>query len=168
MPRLVTPTVSVRDSFLAGERAAFAHEGLDDSLLDPAEADFEAFAASRRRPRKQWGVPVTELWFVDGDSYIGAVIIRHRLTAELRKNGGHIGFHVVPSERRRGHAKQMLAQALDRCRALGLSNVLITCDVGNTASRRVIEANGGVLRGTQEGVYAFTVPTGAVSVGPPV
>jgi predicted acetyltransferase len=168
MPRLVAPTSSVRDSFLAGERATFADEGLDDSVLDPAEADFETFAASRRHPREQWGVPVTELWFVDGDSYIGAVVIRHRLTPELRKEGGHIGFHVVPSERRRGYAKQMLAQTLERCRALGLSEVLITCDVGNTASRRVIEANGGVLQSAEEGIYAFVVPTGPVSVGPPV
>jgi predicted acetyltransferase len=168
MPRLVAPTSSVRDSFLIGERATFADEGLDDSLLDPADADFEAFAASRRRPREQWGVPVTELWFVDDDSYIGAVVIRHRLTPELSKEGGHIGFHVVPSERRRGYAKQMLAQALERCRALGFSEVLITCDVGNAASRRVIEANGGVLQSTQEGIYAFAVATRPVSVGPPL
>ena len=168
MPRLVAPTPAVRDSFLIGERAAFADEGLDDSLLDPAEADFEAFTAGRRGAREQWGVPVTELWFVDGDSYIGAVIIRHRLTPELRIEGGHIGFHIVPGERRRGYATQMLAQALDRCRDLGLSEVLITCDVGNTASRRVIEANGGLLGRIQEGVCTFTVPTTAVSVGPPV
>ncbi|HEX3327559.1 MAG TPA: GNAT family N-acetyltransferase, partial [Actinomycetota bacterium] len=66
MPRLVPPTASVRDSYLEGERAAFAEEGLDDSVLERAEENFDAFVTSRRREREQWGVPVTELWFVDG------------------------------------------------------------------------------------------------------
>jgi predicted acetyltransferase len=38
-----------------------------------------------------------------------------------------------------------LQLALVRCRALGLDQVLVTCDVTNEASRRIIEANGGVL-----------------------
>jgi predicted acetyltransferase len=169
MPRLVAPTATVRDSYLAGERAAFADESLDDSVLEGAEADFEAFVASRRRPREQWGVPVTELWFVDGATYIGTVVIRHRLTPELQINGGHIGFHVVPSQRRHGYATQMLAEALGFCRRLGLSEVLITCDVTNSGSRKVIEANGGRLQRTQGGVHAYTVDlTDSVSVTPPV
>ncbi|MDP9233144.1 MAG: GNAT family N-acetyltransferase [Actinomycetota bacterium] len=169
MPRLVAPTSSVRDSYLEGERAAFADEGLDDSVLEGAEADFEAFAANRRRARVQWGVPVTELWFVDGSSYIGTVVIRHRLTPELRANGGHIGFHVVPPQRRHGYATEMLAEALEFCRRLGLPEVLITCDVTNSGSRKVIEANGGRLQRTQRGIRAYTVDLSeSVSVTPPV
>ena len=35
----------------------------------------------------------------------------------------------------------------DRARALGLTRVLVTCDVDNVGSRRVIEVNGGELEG---------------------
>jgi predicted acetyltransferase len=157
MPHLVPPTASVRDSYLDGERAAFEDERLDDSILDRAQADFDSFVHSRRRVRKQWDVPVTELWFVEGSVYIGTVIIRHRLTPVLRKNGGHIGFHVVPRERCRGYAKQMLGEALKFCGHLGLNEIVITCDVTNAASRRVIEANGGRLEGTHQGTCSYKV-----------
>ena len=49
---------------------------------------------------------MTELWFVDGSDYLGTVVIRHRLTPALEREGAHIGYHVVPEHRRRGHAIQ--------------------------------------------------------------
>ncbi len=39
----------------------------------------------------------------------------------------------------------MLALAKSACQDLGLAELLITCDEHNIGSRRVIEANGGVL-----------------------
>jgi predicted acetyltransferase len=91
---------------------------------------------------------VTELWFVDGTGYLGTVIIRHRLTPALERAGGHIGYHVVPGHRRRGHATQMLAQAKAICQQLGLPETLVTCAEDNLGSRRVIEANGGTSTGS--------------------
>jgi len=52
---------------------------------------------------------------------------------------------VRPSARRRGLATWALATVLPEADALGLSEVLVTCDDTNTASQRVIEANGGVM-----------------------
>ena len=63
---------------------------------------------------------MTELGFVEGE-YLDTVIIRHHLTPALEREGGHIGYHVVPGHRRRGHATQMLAQALVVCQQLGLA-----------------------------------------------
>jgi hypothetical protein len=48
-------------------------------------------------------VPVTELWFVEGTDYLGTVIIRHRLTPALEREGGHIGYHVVPGQDQAGN-----------------------------------------------------------------
>src|SRR5260370_10713166 len=100
-------------------RAQCADEGTPAEWLDEATRDFEAFVAARVAARLMWDVPVTELWYIDGERYIGTVMIRHELTPELRREGGHIGYHVVPGERRRGPATAMLAAAYYLCRGLG-------------------------------------------------
>lgn len=143
--RLDRPTPAVRDSFLAGMREICAEEGSSPAWLDVAGQDFAAFAAERAASRRMWDVPVTELWYLREPEYIGTVVIRHELTPALLYDGGNIGYHVVPACRRRGHATAMLAAACDRCRADGMRRVLLTCRPENLASRRVIEANGGVL-----------------------
>jgi hypothetical protein len=84
MPRLVPPTASVRASYLQGERELAMEEGAPTSWIDAAAADFAGFVARRRAVRELWGVPVTELWFVDGSDYLGTVVIRHRLTRSWR------------------------------------------------------------------------------------
>ncbi len=76
---------------------------------------------------------------------VGMIDIRHRLNDHLLLHGGHIGYSVRPSQRRKGYATAMLAQALDLCRERGMDRVLVTCDRKNTASARVIQANGGKL-----------------------
>lgn len=60
---------------------------------------------------------------------------------------GHLGYAVVPWKQRRGYATQALARLLPTARALGLPRVLVTCDTDSAASRRVIEANGGIAAG---------------------
>jgi predicted acetyltransferase len=59
--------------------------------------------------------------------------------------GGHIGYAVRPTARRRGHATAALALMLPVAAERGIDPVLVTCDTDNVGSRRVIEANGGVL-----------------------
>lgn len=161
-PRLVRPTASVRESFLAGEWDDHVESGDPAGRLDPAFEDFEAFVAERRRVRRQWGVPCTTFWYVSGEHYLGTLIVRHRLTAELREAGGHVGYHVVPAWRRQGHATRMLAGGLAECRRLGLGRVLLTCDPGNEPSRRVILANGGVRDGRARGEDRFWIDLAAV------
>jgi predicted acetyltransferase len=58
---------------------------------------------------------------------------------------GHIGYAVVPWKQRRGYATQALRELLPQAAAEGLRYVEITTEPENTASRRVIEANGGRL-----------------------
>ena len=58
---------------------------------------------------------------------------------------GHIGYAVVPWKRRRGYATAALRAIMPEASAEGLAWVEITTDPDNVASRRVIEANGGVL-----------------------
>jgi predicted acetyltransferase len=160
MGYLVFPTAAVRDSYLAGERATSVEEGADTGWLDRAAEDFTGFAARRAALTRRWGVPVTELWYVDGSRYLGTVVIRRELTPALARVGGHIGYHVVPPERRRGHAGRMLAAALTYCVHFGLDRVLVTCAQDNLPSRKVIEANGGQPDGVADGELRYWIRTG--------
>lgn len=76
---------------------------------------------------------------------VGMVNIRHTLNDYLLRFGGHIGYSVRPTERRKGYARELLGLALNQCKALRLDRVLVTCDSENEASARTIRANGGVL-----------------------
>lgn len=90
-------------------------------------------------------VPSTFLFGFKGEKIVGRVMIRHELNDFLRNIGGHIGYGVVPSERRKGYATQILLQSLPFARSIGLEQVLVTCDETNIASRKVIERAGGVF-----------------------
>jgi predicted acetyltransferase len=95
---------------------------------------------------ESWQVPMSTFWLTDeARAVVGISRIRHRLTPALRLHGGHIGFLVRPSARRRGFGRQLLALSLPRARGLGLGRVLLTCDSDNAGSRRIIECNGGKL-----------------------
>ena len=82
--------------------------------------------------------------FVD-DEIVGTVQIRHTLNNSLINSGGHVGYGVLPSERRKGYGAKMLTLALEKCRNLSIEKALITCDKGNIGSARTILKNGGVL-----------------------
>jgi predicted acetyltransferase len=152
MPQLATPTAQVRDSFVEAARELRGEGWLPRFPVEKVAADFDGYVRRVLADKLGWGVPVTTLWYIDGTTYLGTVIVRHQLTRELTRRGGHIGYHVAPRHRRQGHATAMLAAALAYCRdSLGLARVLITCAEPNTASRRVIEANGGILENTLDG-----------------
>ena len=85
-------------------------------------------------------------WFWESQGALEGVInVRHRLNSHLERVGGHIGYSVAPSCRRRGVATRMLGAVLEPCRALGIPRALLTCDTSNQASWKAVEANGGVL-----------------------
>lgn len=92
-------------------------------------------------------VPTTFLLAFDQARIVGRISIRHRLNAFLEREGGHIGYAVLPAFRGRGYASAILRDGLLLARReLGLSRLLLTCDTDNPASARVIECNGGVLQ----------------------
>lgn len=179
MPELLSPLSRVHASFLTA-MAEFAAEGrggprdrtsIGSDLRDerPSWDTSEGFAsyvaalradALEENPRPAGWVPSTTMWWVDGEEYLGRIAVRHRLTPWLREVGGHIGYDVRPSARRRGHATAMLRAVRPICRGLGIDPALVTCDVDNVGSRRVIEASGGVLEDERNGKLRWWVPTG--------
>lgn len=176
MPQLSAPDVRFHRSYLAAMdefRAAPDGTGrtlardlttYGDTWQDPAVfaryvAELNAATARAAAP-PGWDVPATSLWWTEGDTFLGRLVLRHRLTDELLRFGGHIGYGVRPGARRRGHATAMLHACLPYARELGIDPVLVTCDASNLPSRKVIEAGGGVLEDEQQGKLRFWIPTG--------
>lgn len=133
------------------------------TLVDPQTfAEFCAYTAAladESTPRPGGWVSGTYLWMVEDETVVGRISLRHSLTPWLVEVGGHIGYAVRPSARRRGIGtvglRLMLGVAADR----GIDPVLVTCDDDNVGSRTVIEANGGVLEDVRSRKMRFWVPT---------
>lgn len=79
------------------------------------------------------------------DKIVGMVNIRLQLNKELEKSGGHIGYGIRPTERRKGYNKINLYLALKVCQEHGLEEVLLDCYDNNPASYKTMEALGGKL-----------------------
>jgi predicted acetyltransferase len=175
MPQLVAPTTAVHRSFLAAwdeldpedDRWMGVFVANEDrtrrQLEDPGE--FDRFVGDLLRdalpdaPRPPDWCPSTMLWYVDGDEWLGRLSIRHVLTRFLLEIGGHIGYVVRPSARRKGLATAMLAESLPMAAGMGIDPVLITCDTDNDASRKVIESCGGEFEDERHGKLRYWVPT---------
>jgi predicted acetyltransferase len=176
MPILVEPTTAVHRSFLeawdelslsearwmgaGGFRESWSREQAEDSgefarMVEAIRAD-----ADESVPPPTDLVHQTVLWFIDdGVEWLGRLAIRHTLTPALHELGGHIGYCVRPSARRRGHATRMLHQSLPIAARLGIDPALVTCDSDNEPSRKVILAAGGELEDERHGKLRYWVAT---------
>lgn len=91
------------------------------------------------------------------EKLIGMIDIRHSLDNQLlAEYGGHIGYSILPSERRKGYATQMLKLALDYAKTLNLKKVMLGCKSNNIASQKTIVKCGGKL--TEQKPYVDGTP----------
>jgi predicted acetyltransferase len=161
MPELLAPTPRLHASWLAArdEWGVGAHQ--DGSGLGPGDDvdTAEGFAAWTEKlnrqsdtslPPEPGRVHASYWWIVEGPDVLGAISLRYELNDFLLEAGGHIGYGVRPSARRRGLASWALGEVLVEARRIGLDRVLLTCDVDNTGSARTIEKHGGVLEDVRD------------------
>lgn len=154
--RLTIPDETMLDE-ISAYRQAFLDSG--DSMdgtgslcrrENPADWLADNARCTRRETTPKNLVPATQFVFLRecDRKIVGMIQVRHAFNGYLERYGGHIGYSVRPDERRKGYASQMLREALDHCRAIGLARVLITCNASNEGSRKTILKNGGVYDGT--------------------
>ena len=151
-PSASAPTVRVESAFLAMLADFEANDPSNAEVYAPARAGFAAYVEALVNEergvnlRPGW-VPCTHRWLVDAAGAIVAVArLRHNIdTPFLAENGGHIGYDVAPSHRRKGYGHLALATALGEAHRIGLTRVLLCVVQSNAASRAVIERGGGQL-----------------------
>ena len=167
MPLLIAPTTRLHDSWLASldEWGRGVHQdGAGLGAVDDVETP-EGFSVWVQKLRQQSDTSIqaaegrvhaTNWWIVEDVTYLGAISLRHTLNDFLLDAGGHIGYGVRPTARRRGLATWALRVVLPEARQLGLTRVLLTCDDKNVGSARIIEKNGGVLEDVRDTVLGRT------------
>jgi predicted acetyltransferase len=149
---LIRPTTELRESCLEAIRELSVDPDFQETLdwFYDVGPDFEAYVKdmlARSTRRTETIVPETIFWAESGGEFVGRISIRHDLTPGLARIGGHIGYDVRPSFRKKGIASEMLRLALPHAKSFGIQKALLTCDENNAGSIKVIEKNGGVLEG---------------------
>jgi predicted acetyltransferase len=154
MPKLVSPDICYKDSFVAAMREGLFLEPVREEKILLAETDFNEYLRQRydlTQPHvnpdgsTSAKVPMTDFWLVEDEGFLGSLSVRHYLNDNLLKYGGHIGYAIRKSERRKGYGTLILNLALPCVKLLGLDKVLLTCNDDNAGSIRIIEGAGGVL-----------------------
>ena len=148
---LLTPTTDLQEEYLD-----FYNEWKDSGetmipwVISKNPANFPAMVQELLDAHNGINIPETWVpdstyWLVtDENKIVGAVNIRHSLTEHLFNAGGHIGYGIRPSERRKGYATKLLELSLEKTKKLNITRALVVCDAVNTASEKTILHNGGV------------------------
>jgi len=136
-----------------------AQAGIPVELRPLREADIPAVVAVEQRVfpdpwtpeffRSELGLPMVHARVVELDGSLAGYLV-----AWLGQDGGHLGnLAVVPEARRRGVARRLLEDLLDRARALGVGSIALEVRVSNFAAQALYREHGFRLAGLRRGYY---------------
>ena len=148
--KLVEPSIEYKDSYLSALKERVEQGEISDTVIAEPGDDFAGFVQRLKDEAqglnmKPGRVPQTTYWIIDQDGFVGRISVRHELNEQLLKWGGNIGYIIRPSKRKKGYGTKALELVLPKVRDLGLKKVMLDCLSTNTASKKIIEANGGIL-----------------------
>ena len=148
---LVRPIKKYAEQVMHYKEEMLANKDSFDGCAGLEDVDsFDEWVEFETRLKKKYGegcVPSEVFLAVrtEDDKVVGIIDYRHPLSPFLLRYGGNIGYSVLPTERQKGYAGEMLRLLLAVCREFGEKWVLLTCDKDNDASRLTITKNGGIL-----------------------
>lgn len=104
--------------------------------------DLQLYSMGMKIP--QGDVPASTFWLINEEEVVGVVRVRH----EDVDCAGHIGYDISPNFRHRGYGYEILKLVLEKALKIGLEEIILTCNIENNASKKIIEKNNGKLLGT--------------------
>lgn len=111
--------------------------------------DFETFLFTLEINKKYgtqslYPIHQTTYGVFDDEELVGGFNLRHELNKYSINHGGHIGYLIRPSKRNQGYGTKLLQLALEEAKKKNITKVLITCNINNPMSEKVIFKNNGI------------------------
>ena len=146
--KLVVPTLEYKEKGIEYIEQLYKYNSLIHGVgslnkyLDNYEGWLEKLEIYRNSEITEERVPAETFFLVrkNDNKIIGMINIRFALNKKLRKTGGHIGYSIRPTERRKGYNKINLYLALLECQKRGLKEVMLTCNKDNLGSAKTIQS----------------------------
>ena len=143
--RLARPQRRYMDSYINAVREYIAGRPQRQLASEILRARFGEYLRVKRQAETEplaGMVPATHLWLTAAGEYIGDLDLRHHLNASLRLYGGHIGYKIRPSMRRRGYGSLLCKLGIEGKRASAASAtssspVTMTTSVHTESSKRM-------------------------------
>lgn len=163
MPKLDLPKIDYMPSLIQAFEEGFTLTTSDNPKLtleiEQIKNDPDQFLKDYLYPethfilpdgRKVERIPQTNLWYVEGNEFIGRISIRHYLDEGLLNHGGHLAYSIRQSHQNQGHATEMVRKSFEFCKKdLNLDKILVVIDKDNLPSIKLTEKLGGVLEDTR-------------------
>lgn len=151
--RLVEPSLKYEEKAISYIREFIEYQsningtGGLQRYLEDYEGWLKKLEEDKRTIPNEERVPAETYFLVreDDDKIIGMINIRLVLNKRLRNIGGHIGYSIRPTERRKGYNKINLYLGLEKCKEHGIKEVLMDCEKENIGSAKTMQALGGKL-----------------------
>lgn len=115
-----------------------------DSYLDDYSGWLKKLEKVRKQIANEKRVPAETYFLVreNDNRIVGMINIRYNLNERLLLNGGHIGYSIRPTERRKGYNKINLYLGLKRLDELNVETALLDCVKSNIGSSKTMLALG--------------------------
>ena len=116
----------------------------DEHYFNKYKGALEDFETYLEKLIDEYSVPTSTFWLINDKDVVGVVRIRHKEIG----SAGNIGYDISPNYRNRGFGTSILKLALVEAERIGITEAVLTCNINNTYSRKVIEKNNGNFLGT--------------------
>ena len=130
----------------------YAHACINDGLYLYKEALVDSEAYLKKRIAYAQGLklpdgwpPISMYFCLEGGRILGAIRVRQGTNAYIEDVIGHIGYETLPAARGKGVATYMLSWVARE--AIG-TDAIVSCDLSNIGSQKVIEKCGGQFLNT--------------------